>query len=321
MVKPYLIRTVPAFRNYLWGGRNLETVLGKALPDAGIWAESWEIVDHSEHQSVIANGEFAGCTVRQLGEINGAWLTGKSARQPLPLLLKYLDCQRVLSVQVHPDDAYALKMTPPDLGKTEAWYVVSANPGSVLYAGLKAGVTKDSLEQAIAAGDIESCLHVIKPQADDCVFIPAGTVHALGEGLLVAEIQQSSNTTFRLHDWNRVDAEGRLRPLHLRESLEVIDFQRGPIAVQRPEATNDAARKRLVACDKFVFDRIQGQSVNILGDNRFHFMTAPKGGVTIRTADETVRLDKGQSILAPACMERCKADIADDAMLLDMYLD
>ncbi len=320
MEKPYLLRTQPAFRNYLWGGRNLHTVLGKKLPDDGIWAESWEIVDHPEHQSRISNGHLAGRTVTEVAASNPHWLLGRSPATALPLLLKYLDCQRVLSVQVHPDDHYAQNMTPPDLGKTEAWYVISAQAGAVLYAGLKAGVSRSALAESIASGVIEDCLHVIEPKAGDCVFIPAGTVHALGAGLLVAEIQQSSNTTFRLYDWNRVDDKGKSRELHIAQSLEVIDFERGPISLQVPQSTNDPSRQRLVQCDKFTLDRIDRSTQQVLGDSRFHYLTAPYGGVQIEHDGESVELAIGESVLAPACMPKASVTIQPRAVLLDMYI-
>lgn len=256
MPTPYPLRFQPFFRDYLWGGRKLQTVLGKELPPNGIWAESWEIVDHPEHSNQICNGPLSGKSLSQLTLENRQWLFGDQTQHPsLPLLLKYLDCQRVLSVQVHPDDHYATLMSPPDLGKTEAWVIIAAEPDAALYAGLKAGVTQHDLRKALVAGQVEECLHAIYPQCGDCVFIPAGTVHALGAGLLVAEIQQASNTTFRLFDWNRVDANGQPRPLHIDQSLEVIDFDSGPRPLQTPLPTDLPGRQRLVACDKFVLDR------------------------------------------------------------------
>jgi mannose-6-phosphate isomerase len=320
---PYPLRTAPFFRDYLWGGRNLATKLGKALPAEGIWAESWEIIDHPEHQSRITNGPCRGMTLAQITEIADQWLLGDSCpTRSLPLLLKYLDCQRVLSVQVHPDDAYAQQMSPPDLGKTEAWYVIHAEPDALLYAGLKEGISREALEQATQAGRVEECLHVLHPQAGDCVFIPAGTVHALGAGLLIAEIQQASNTTFRLFDWNRVDASGEPRALHVRESLEVIDFDRGPRKFQVPLETDQPGRVRLVDCDKFRFDRLsQIDKIEIAGDGKFHFLTAPHGGVSLKAeSGETTELTVGQSVILPAAMGPTMAKLTDSAVLLDMFL-
>ena len=319
MPPAYFLLTEPAFRNYLWGGRKLQAVLGKSLPVDDVWAESWEIVDHAEHQSVIRNGEFAGLSLRQVSEAHPQWLFGDSKIKRLPLLLKYLDCQRVLSVQVHPDDDYGLRMSPPDLGKTEAWYIVDAEPGAVLYAGLHQGVTKEHLRDAIAAGIVESCLHRIEPNRGDCVFIPAGTVHALGAGLLVAEIQQASNTTFRLFDWNRLEANGKPRALHIDQSLEVIDFKSGPRPLQTPTATDQPGRERLVSCKKFNFDRIQGSNA-IAGDGRLHLVTAPYGGVELACSPETWQLATGQSAILPAAMTTVQAKVRENCILLDMYV-
>lgn len=325
---PYPLRTEPFFRDYLWGGRNLESVLGKPIPEAGVWAESWEMIDHPEHQSVVSNGNLAGKSLRDIANSSPDWLLGSKGidSTSLPLLLKYLDCQRVLSVQVHPNDEYGLTMSPPDLGKTEAWYIISAEPGAKLYAGLKPDVDRVTLREHIDNGTVEDCLHVIEPKAGDCVFIPAGTVHALGAGLLVAEIQQASNTTFRLHDWNRVDADGNPRPLHISQALEVVDFESGPRPIQTPRATDETGREQLVNCDKFVLDRIHTNFAGtIAGDSKFHLLTAPHGGVTLAwnengtSGDET--LEVGQSVLIPASMSGVSVQLTEaNAILLDMYL-
>src|SRR5262249_22949406 len=149
-----------------------------------------------------------------------------------------LDAAHMLSVQVHPNDEQAALQTPPDLGKTEAWIILAAEPGSKVYVGLRPGVDPQQLAEAIAAGTCEELLYGFEPCAGDCLFIPAGTVHALGAGLLVAEIQQSSDTTFRLFDWNRVGPDGKPRTLHVEQALAVVDFDRGPIAPQQPQPTD-----------------------------------------------------------------------------------
>ena len=217
-----------------------------------------------------------------------------------PLLLKYLDCNRDLSVQVHPDDRYAATLDPPDLGKTEAWVVVDAQPGSQIYAGLKSGVGRDDLAAAMRSGRTEEVLHRFEPSAGDCVFIPAGTVHALGAGLVIAEIQQSSDTTFRLFDWNRTDSTGQSRPLHLEQSLEVSDYRRGPVNAQPPVATGQGF-ERLVDCDKFVLRRITAP-LEIAGDDRCHLLTLPAGRASVRAVDGEWSLTAGESLLLPAAI-------------------
>ena len=315
----YPLRLQPAFRNYIWGGRKLSTVLGKNLPDEGKWAESWEVVDHPEHESVVVNGPLAGQTLGALMKSDPAWLVGNTPAIAgrFPLLLKYLDCARVLSVQVHPNDDYGLRMTPPDLGKTEAWYIMHAEPDALLYAGLKPGIDRADLKAAIAAGKTAECLHVIRPMAGDCVFIPAGTVHALGAGLLVAEIQQSSNTTFRLYDWDRVDDKGQSRPLHIEQSLDTIDFQAGPRLVQNPQPTRTAGRERLVECDKFLFDRISGVALCSLGgDGQFHILTVPEGQVRVRWNGGQEDLKRGQTLLLPARCPACQIQLGANTTVL-----
>lgn len=327
-MEAYPLIPTPFFQDYIWGGRNLKSKLGKPLPDEGIWAESWEIVDHADHQSVVSNGRLAGMTLRQIAADHGQWLLGAHSSEfsSIPLLLKYLDCQRVLSVQVHPDDAYGQSMAQPDLGKTEAWYIISAEPDSVLYAGLKPDVSPDQLRQAIADGNVEATLHEIHPKSGDCVFIPAGTVHALGAGLLVAEIQQASNTTFRLFDWNRVGHDGEPRQLHVEQAIEVIDFASGPRDIQAPTATCEPGREQLVHCDKFVLDRIQSvESADLANDSKMHFLTTPTGGIQLswqnnQDARQQLMLEKGESVVIPAAMPPICAELTIGATLLDMYL-
>jgi mannose-6-phosphate isomerase len=197
MTPLYPLRFRPILRRYIWGGRKLGELLGKPLGEGDDYAESWEICDRGEDQSVVADGPLAGTTLHDLVTQRGPELLGNHHVQPrFPLLFKFLDARRTLSVQVHPDDAAAAQLAPPDLGKTEAWVVLAAEPGSVIYAGLKRGFDRALLEREAARGTCELCLHRFEPRVGDCVFLRAGTVHALGAGLLVAEIQQASDTTF-----------------------------------------------------------------------------------------------------------------------------
>lgn len=299
----YPFRFEPIFRQYIWGGRRLGEQLGKSIGGEGRYAESWDVVDHGSDQSIISNGPLVGQSLAKIGMSYGNDLYRSGGRYDrFPLLLKYLDCNRVLSVQVHPDDAYAQQMSPPDFGKTEAWYILSADPGSVIYAGLNEGVGPDDLRDACTSGQAENVLHKLHPKAGDCVFIPAGTVHALGSGLLVAEIQQSSDTTFRLFDWNRVDDNGQSRPLHLDQAIEVTNYDRGPVRFQTPQPLESAGAERLVDCDKFLMDRFAGTSeTRIGGDGRFHILTVVMGKTQIRCADQpAMELSLGETTLLPA---------------------
>lgn len=314
----YPLRLKPLFRRYLWGGRRLETMLGKQLGPGDDYAESWEVVDHGEDQSVVAAGSAAGRTLHELVVNNGKDLFGRHAPQKqFPLLLKFLDCNRTLSVQVHPNDEQAAKLDPPDLGKTEAWVVLAADPGSKIYAGLKPGVTRDALQAALEAGKCEECLHQFEPHVGDCVFIRAGTVHALGAGLVIAEIQQASDTTFRLFDFNRVDAQGKPRPLHIAESLATIDYDRGPVDPVQPAATDEPQRERLVECDKFVLDRLTlSEPQTIGGDQRFHLLVGIEGLALI--GEES--LAQGKSLLVPAAAAATKLWPQGNFVVLDIYL-
>ena len=314
----YPLRFKPLLRRYLWGGRRLATMLGKSLGAGDDYAESWELVDHGKDQSVVQAGPMTGFTLHQLVTEYAPDILGQHEGCPqFPLLFKFLDCNRTLSVQVHPNGQQGAQLDPPDLGKTEAWVVLAADPGSKIYAGLKQGVSPDDLRTALAAGACEQCLHQFEPQVGDCVFIEAGTIHALGAGLVIAEIQQASDTTFRLFDWNRVDAEGNPRQLHIEESLSVTNFLHGPVSPQQPQPTPTAGRERLVECDKFTLDRCTWESAEPLGgDQRFHLLVVVEGEADVAG----VTLSAGETSLLPAAAGEVEILPQGRAVLLDIYL-
>jgi mannose-6-phosphate isomerase len=325
-VPPAVLRFEPLLKRYLWGGRRLGDLLGKPIGEATDYAESWELVDRPDGQSIVAEGPLRGESLGGLMARYGKALTGVDYGvhgQPgaatqlarFPLLLKYLDAEQVLSVQVHPDDAYARRMPEPDLGKTEAWYVVEARPGACLYAGLRPGITALELRQAIEQGRVEGCLHRIEPQAGDCIYIPAGTVHALGAGLVIAEIQQASNTTFRLYDWQRADAEGRPRPLHIAQALEVIDFDRGPVDPVVPQPTSILGRERLVDCTYFRFDRLVSAPtpIPVGGEGAFEILTCVRGSA--RLSDGST-FELGQTVLLTAAAPKLSMHPSANAVIL-----
>jgi mannose-6-phosphate isomerase len=295
--------------------------LGKSLPPGNDWAESWEIVDHGQDQSTVEFGPLAGETLGQLVRRHGEELLGRHHPQPrFPLLLKFLDAARTLSVQVHPDDARAARLNPPECGKTEAWVVLETEPESVIYAGLKYGVDRAGLEAVIGEGRCRDCLHVLRPSIGDCVFLPAGTVHALGAGLLVAEIQQPSDVTYRLFDWNRVGPDGRPRPLHVEQGLEAIDFGRGPLQVQPSLATERPQVSRLVECGKFILDRWDfNRSLSAGGDNRCHIIAVLQGAVMI-AGDPGIELPRGGTAVLPAGQGAVEISPVGRSILLDAYL-
>jgi mannose-6-phosphate isomerase len=330
---PFVFR--PVLKRYLWGGRRLGTSLGKPIGPESDYAESWEIADHQHGQSIVADGPLAGTTLHELVVSRGEELLGRhfskllrAGQTRFPLIFKFLDCQRDLSVQVHPDDDTAARLDPPDLGKTEAWLILDAQPGSRVYVGLREGCTQESLAAAIHAGKTADCLHSFEAGAGQCIFVPAGTVHALGAGLLVAEIQQASDTTYRLYDWDRVGPDGKPRALHVEQSLATIDYKATAVMPRQAERTSQPHIERLVACDKFVLDRwrLSGRQ-KLGGDNRFHLMSVLEGSVTLRSAEprETANpwprhLTRGQTILLPATVGAVELESSSTAVLLDMYL-
>jgi len=318
----YPLRFEPILKRYLWGGRRLHTELAKPLGEGDDYAESWEVCDRGADRSLVAAGPLAGRTLGELVAERGAELLGRHAPQPrFPLLFKFLDAQKTLSVQVHPDDHRAARLSTPDLGKTEAWVILAAEPGSLIYAGLKRGFDRPALERELACGVCELCLHCFEPRPGDCVFLPAGVVHAIGAGLLVAEIQQASDTTYRLFDWNRVGADGKPRDLHLDEALEAIDYEYGPAGPQWPEPTERPFVSRLVSCDKFVLDRWQlDQPQTAGGDERCHLIAVLSGAALVDGDPEGKPLPAGATVLLPAALGAVKLTPSANAVLLDAYL-
>jgi mannose-6-phosphate isomerase len=310
MMHPLLLD--PVYRRYLWGGRRFATALGRDLPAGDDFAESWELVDRpGTDQSVVAAGPLAGRTLGDLVRGHGRDLLGRHApRAAFPLLFKFLDARRDLSVQVHPDDARAARLVPPDRGKTEAWYVVDAEPGSRIYAGLAAGAGQADLGAAIRAGTCASVLHSFEAHAGDCIFIPAGTVHAIGAGLLVAEIQQSSDVTYRLFDWNRTGPDGKPRPLHVEAGVEAVT-KFGPLAPVPPETTADPVVKRLVTSEFFLFDEVRPTGTwEIGGDDACHFLAVLDGSLTFDDRWRLPPATRGRTILLPAAIGRQPLHVA-----------
>ena len=320
------LRFQPLIKRAIWGGRRLGTALGKPLGPEADYAESWEVVDHGADQSVVAGGPWAGRTLGELVASEGPALLGRHHPQPrFPLLFKFLDCREKLSVQVHPDDARGAQLDPPDLGKTEAWVVLAAEPGSSVYAGLKRGFDRAALEREVNRGTSDLCLHRFEPAVGDCLFLPAGLVHAPGAGLLIAEIQQASNTTFRLFDWNRVGPDGKPRQLHIEQGLAAINYAAGPAAPQTPADTDDPRVERLVACDKFVLERMTlapGDSWTLASDDRFHIVSVVQGDAATAGAGGagTEDLPLGTTCLAPACLPSTVFTTTQGATLLSAYL-
>jgi mannose-6-phosphate isomerase len=240
----------PLYQQRPWGGRRMEHLLGRTLPaDGARYGESWEICDRAPEQSLARLPDGAQVSLHELWtqwrqEVFGAGLLRHDAPR-FPLLLKILDASEVLSIQVHPPQSVAAELGGEP--KTEMWHVAAAEPGARIYAGLRPGVSRADFENAVQTGAVESCVQVLHPRAGDTLFIPSGLVHAIGAGLLIYELQQNSDTTYRVFDWNRLMPDGKKRPLHIAESLRAIDDSL-PVPELRPAQEHEP----LVACECFV---------------------------------------------------------------------
>jgi mannose-6-phosphate isomerase len=310
----------PIFKDYPWGGRNLGEKFGRAIPD-GIVAESWEIAAHPNGSSTVNNGPLAGRTLPEVQAELGVDLLGERNKKALelgkfPLLIKLLDANRWLSVQVHPDDAYAMEHEG-DWGKTEMWVVLHAEPGAELIYGFKPGVTKELFAQALAENRVEDWLHRLPVTVGDVVFVPTGTVHALGMGIIIAEIQQNSDVTYRIYDW------GRPRPIHVQQSLDVLDFTAiAPTALTPKRLLEDEGLvvEQIGACDYFETERVflpAGSSYFGLCDGEtFEIWGVIQGAVTVDWAGEPLDLAGVSWVLLPASLGEFQITAEESAVLL-----
>ena len=322
---------LPIVKRIRWGGRRLGSVLKKPIGEGDDYAESWEVVDHGEDQSVVsdaaANGRFAGQTLSELVRTFPAELFGAdSGREQFPLLIKFLDASDRLSVQVHPNDALAKRHDPAELGKTEAWVILHAEAGARLWSGLKEGVTEEQVRSALEQQTLEDLLHAVEVKSGDCVFIPAGTVHAIGEGILLAEVQQSSDLTFRYYDWGRLGADGQPRELHIDDSLEATDWTRGPVDPVTPQPATSALgcerAEHLVHCEFFDLTRHFAQrETTIPQDGQSHTLLVLDGSATLSHSLGQTRLPTGQTVLLPADRDSVVLRPDEPTTILDATLN
>jgi len=293
----------------VWGSRRLATTFNKSLPTDDTYGEAWEISDHASHSSIVALGPHQGTPLRELMQSCPHELLGATAsrHRVFPWLIKILDAADWLSVQVHPDDDKVQTLLPGEIGKTEAWFILAVEPESKVWAGLKPGVGESELRAALATGSVADCLHSFVPQPGDCLFLSAGTVHAVGGGVLMAEVQQTSDATFRLFDWNRKDAQGKSRQLHIEESMASIDWTRGPQApVHVPFDGLPTGPKQtfpLVDCRYFRLEYIaSSEPYNWGGTGRMQVAVVLRGSGTLQTPEGAYSLTTGQTWLIPATM-------------------
>ena len=310
----------PIFKERVWGGREIQRLFGKPLPPGAPIGESWEISDRPGDASVIANGPLAGKDLRWLMENHARELLGDAkptGKNWFPLLCKILDAREKLSLQVHPsaDQAAALGGEP----KTEMWFIADAAPGAELYVGLKRGVTRAEFEKKIRTGEVAGCLHRIPVRAGDAMYLPGGRVHTIGAGLVIFEIQQNSDTTYRVFDWNRTGLDGRPRELHIAKSLASINFEDfEPALVQSRFAGGDIKSRPLVNSPLFnveVLAMKTGSAVN-LKLRHLQIVATIHGELEIKGGSVSANLAAGQFCLIPASLEQTEILAKSEATLL-----
>ncbi len=265
----YPLRFEPIYQYRLWGGRRLAEVLTAPLPGDGPIGEAWLLSDRDDHPSKVADGPLKGSTIRQLLEQSAEQILGRLAGRfrRFPVLLKFLDAREKLSVQVHPADRQSAYIPAGETGKTEAWVVLAVGAGGRIYAGLKEGTTRDDLERALASRAAADLLSSFAPRVGDAVLVRARTVHSLDD-VVVFEVQENSDVTFRLYDWDRVDPRsGKPRPLQAEQAIACIDFEQGAIGPVSPVVLEDAParRERLFHCDHFSVWRQTGETPFLVG--------------------------------------------------------
>lgn len=315
----------PVLKDYIWGGRNLAR-LGRHLP-AGIIAESWEIAGHPDGTTRVANGRYRGqlltAVLANLGlDLIGTHNAWAFARGKFPLLVKLLDANRPLSVQVHPDDDYALRHEGNELGKTEMWVVLHAEPEARIVLGLQSDTTPDQFRRALVHGNVWDLLHELTLTTGDFVCVPAGTLHAILGGLVIAEIQQNSNITYRVYDWQRVQDDGTPRPLHVDKALDVTNFaQIAPtLPVPYPlEAPPGLRRERLCANHYFITERFYMEE-GVTFSGRCDGSTLEIWGLIAGSAAvNDVNLTAVQFVLLPAALGDFTLTAVGPATLLRTY--
>ncbi|MEP6662907.1 MAG: type I phosphomannose isomerase catalytic subunit [Verrucomicrobiota bacterium] len=295
----------PIFKERIWGGRNIERLYHKVLPPNIPIGESWEISDRTEDQSVVANGALAGKSIHWLMENHRQELLGPAqtaSENRFPLLIKILDAKEKLSLQVHPPADKAAELGGE--AKSEMWYVADATPDADLFVGLKSGVTRAEFEKHIYDGTVAKCFHHVPVKKGDAMFLPSGRVHAIGAGNVIFEIQQNSDTTYRVFDWNRVDASGKPRQLHIEKSLASINFEDfdPPLAGKKTES-HDGLKIRLLANDdSFSVDLLQAEAGKKIETKtgEMEILGVVEGKLSVHFDNQILSLSAGQFCLFPA---------------------
>lgn len=302
----------PAYQDYIWGGNTIAEMFGRATPPPPV-AESWELSDRPEGMSVLTNGQLAGCSLAELIQRFGPDLLGTRAggATRFPVLVKILDATRTLSMQVHPNDETAARHGGE--AKTEMWHILHATPDAAIYCGLTPGTTRESLQAALDAGSIAECVERIPVAAGDTIIVPGGRVHAIDAGCLLLEVQQNSNTTYRLHDWGRLGADGLARPLHIESALRVINFADDASALL-PPIPLDANRELLCECPYFRLEkhRLAETTTDATSPKSFVALFVAEGRVEV----SGVSVSAGHTVLLPACLGAFQVAPEAEAVLL-----
>jgi len=324
MIHP--LRFHPIFKERVWGGRRLEELFGKKLPPSVPIGESWEITDRPEGVSVIANGPLAGKDLRWLMEQHSHELLGpvRSRNGRFPLLVKILDAREKLSLQVHPPARVAAELGGEP--KTEMWYVADAQAGAELYVGLRRGVTRTEFERRITQGTVADCFHRVGVRPGDVMFLPSGRVHAIGAGIVIFEIQQNSDTTYRVFDWNRAGLDGKPRPLHVALSLQCIDFDDFEPALTAGQHQNCADAtcqcRALVDDPLFAADHLrvtQGEYLDTRGENP-EIWGVLEGRIAVDQGNDQIEFRAGEFCLKPAIIEHMRLRFRPPVGLLRVRL-
>lgn len=310
----------PVFKDYIWGGTKLKSVLNKNVVNEECTAESWEISTYKDSESVIKNGEFKGKTLRELFDnenIKKDFFGIKCVNlKEFPLLIKFIDANNRLSVQVHPDNEYAMK-NENSQGKTEMWYILDCEEGSKIVYGLKKGISRDKLIEYINSNKLEEVLNYIDVKKDDVVYIPSGTVHTLLGKTLVLEVQQNSNITYRLYDWGRLGKDGKPRELHVNKALDVINYDIEPNIVN---VKNEIEKVSIVNSEYFNSNKINVKGYYndyVLGESFIAF-NAINGEGELNIADSKFNIVKGDSFIIPANVKEYK--IKGNIELVQTYI-
>lgn len=321
----YPFKFHPIYKAKIWGGNKIKTILHKDFGELTNCGESWELSAVEGDVSVVANGHLAGNSLTELIEQFGADLLGqkviKQHATSFPLLIKFLDAKEDLSIQVHPNDAQAQAKHGCN-GKTEMWYVLDADPGASLISGFKRATNKEEYVAKLESGQLTDLLNREEVSAGDVFYLPAGRIHTIGAGLLIAEIQQSSDVTYRIYDFDRTDAAGNKRELHTAEALEVLDFScKKPYKTSYLNRNNEVVN--LVESAYFITNKLrldQKMKRNLLNKDSFVIYMCITGGLMLLANQYSIQLVAGETLLVPAALAHIELIPAQECELLEIYM-